>query len=122
MCKYLDKWETDFRLKKKKKKKSRIGQSRALCKVCNADFSAAHGGQHNVRQHENSLQHKCALEAYKHAHLMAAFITRNVTEADQVTNAEVKMAMLCAMCHVPGICQRKKILSRKNQSNATHHR
>ena len=29
------------------------------------------------------------------------FITRNVTEADQVTNAEVKMARLCAKNNVP---------------------
>ncbi|KAJ8290639.1 hypothetical protein GJAV_G00015650 [Gymnothorax javanicus] len=31
---------------------------------------------------------------------MTTFITRNVTEADQVTNAEVKMAMLCAKNNV----------------------
>ena len=48
-----------------------------------------------MRQHENSMKRKRALEAQKHAPSMATFITRNVTEADQVTSAEVKMAMLC---------------------------
>ncbi|KAJ7991274.1 hypothetical protein DPEC_G00295630 [Dallia pectoralis] len=32
---------------------------------------------------------------------MSAFVTRNATEADQVTRAEVKMAMLCAKNNIP---------------------
>lgn len=43
-----------------------------------------------------NLPHKRGLQAQKHAQAMSAFVTRNATEADQVTRAEVKMAMLCA--------------------------
>jgi len=41
-------------------------------------------------------QKKRGLEAQKHAQVMSAFVTRNATDADQVTRAEVKMPMLCA--------------------------
>lgn len=39
-------------------------------------------------------------EAQKHAQPMTAFVTTNISEADQVTKAEVKMSMLCAKNNV----------------------
>ncbi|KAF7200794.1 transcript variant X1 [Nothobranchius furzeri] len=83
-CKYLEKWD------------SRMGLSHAFFKICSCDFSVSHGGRNDVSHHEKSTKHKRWLEAQKHAQTMSAFVTRNTTEADQVMNAEVKMAMLCA--------------------------
>ena len=37
----------------------------------------------------------------KHAQAMSAFVMRNAKEADQVTSAEVKMAMRCAKNNIP---------------------
>ncbi|XP_054601663.1 uncharacterized protein [Nothobranchius furzeri] len=95
-CKYLEKWHSEFTFLKK----SRMGQSHAFCKICSCDFSVSHGGRNDVSQHEKSTKHKRWLEAQKHAQTMSAFVTRNTTEADQVINAEVKMAMLCAKNNV----------------------
>uniref|UniRef100_A0A1A8NSA0 Connexin 27.5 n=1 Tax=Nothobranchius rachovii TaxID=451742 RepID=A0A1A8NSA0_9TELE len=95
-CKYLEKWDSEFTFLKK----SRMGQSHAFCKICSCDFSVSHGGRNDVSQHEKSTKHKRWLEAQKHAQTMSAFVTRNTTEADQVINAEVKMAMLCAKNNV----------------------
>ncbi|XP_047226593.1 uncharacterized protein LOC124871367 [Girardinichthys multiradiatus] len=69
-------------------------------KICNCDFSVSHGGRNDISQHEKSTKHKRWLEAQKHAQAMSTFVTRNTTEADQVINAEVKMAMLCAKNNV----------------------
>ncbi len=96
-CKYRDQWDNGFIFLKK----SRVGDSHAFCKICNCDFSIAHGGRNDVCQHEKSAKHKRGLEAQKHAQAMSAFVTRNATEADQVTSAEVKMAMLCAKNNIP---------------------
>ncbi|RXN02294.1 AC9 transposase [Labeo rohita] len=96
-CKYHDQWDNEFIFLKK----SRVGDSHAFCKICNCDFSIAHGGRNDVCQHEKSAKHKRGLEAQKHAQAMSAFVTRNATEADQVTSAEVKMAMLCAKNNSP---------------------
>uniref|UniRef100_A0A8C6LN13 Uncharacterized LOC107389530 n=1 Tax=Nothobranchius furzeri TaxID=105023 RepID=A0A8C6LN13_NOTFU len=96
LCKYLEKWDSEFTFLKK----SRMGQSHAFCKICSCDFSVSHGGRNDVSQHEKSTKHKRWLEAQKHAQMMSAFVTRNTTEADQVINAEVKMAMLCAKNNV----------------------
>ncbi|XP_070408565.1 uncharacterized protein [Nothobranchius furzeri] len=95
-CKYLEKWDSEFTFLKK----SRMGHSHAFCKICSCDFSVSHGGRNDVSQHEKSTKHKRWLEAQKHAQTMSAFVTRNTTEADQVINAEVKMAMLCAKNNV----------------------
>ncbi|KAK2906674.1 hypothetical protein Q8A67_005659 [Cirrhinus molitorella] len=82
-CKYRDKWDKFIFLKK-----SRVGDSHVFCKICICDFSTAHGGRNDVCQHEKSAKHKRRLEAQKHAQAMSAFVTRNATEADQVTSAE----------------------------------
>ncbi|XP_013858856.1 uncharacterized protein LOC106514241 [Austrofundulus limnaeus] len=95
-CKYLEKWDSEFTFLKK----SRVGHNYTFCKICNCDFSVSHGGRNDVRQHEKSVKHKRGLEAQKHAQAMSPFVTRNATEADQVINAEVKMAMLCAKNNV----------------------
>lgn len=86
-CKYRDQWDSEFTFLKR----SRVGDSHAFCRICNCDAS----------QHEKSAKHKRGLEAQKHAQAMSAFVTRNATEADQVTSAEVKMAMLCAKNNIP---------------------
>ncbi|XP_077056086.1 uncharacterized protein LOC143707244 [Siphateles boraxobius] len=78
-----------------------MGDSHAFCKFCNCDFSISHGGRNDVCQHEKSAKHKRGQEGLKHAQAMSAFVTRNATEADQVTCAEVKMAMLCAKNNIP---------------------
>ncbi|KAA0722775.1 hypothetical protein E1301_Tti022107 [Triplophysa tibetana] len=96
-CKYRDQWGSEFNFLKR----SRVGDSHAFCKFCNCDFSISHGGRNDVGQHEKSAKHKRGLEAQKHAQAMSAFVTRNATEADQVTHAEVKMAMLCAKNNIP---------------------
>lgn len=91
-CKYLEIWDSKFTFLKR----SRVGNSQAFCKICNCDFSVSHGGRNDVSQHEKSTKHKRKLEAQKHTQAMSTFVTRNTTEADQVINAEFKMAMLCA--------------------------
>ncbi|XP_048853244.1 uncharacterized protein LOC125721411 [Brienomyrus brachyistius] len=96
-CKYRDQWDNKFI----SLKKSRVGDSHAFCKICNCDFSIAHGGRNDVCQHDKSAKQKRGLMAQKHAQAMSAFVTRNATEADQVTSAEVKMAMLCAKNNIP---------------------
>lgn len=78
-----------------------MGHSHVFCKRCNCDFSVTHRGRTDVSQHEKTAKHKHWVEAQKHAQTMSDFITRNVTEADQVTRAEVKMAMLRAKNNVP---------------------
>ncbi|XP_034536243.1 uncharacterized protein LOC117810492 [Notolabrus celidotus] len=95
-CKYLEKWDSEFTFLKR----SRMGHSHAFCKICNCDFSVSHGGRNDVSQHEKSTKHNRWLEAQKHSQAMSTFVTRNTTEADQVINAEVKMAMLCAKNNV----------------------
>ncbi|XP_033009965.1 uncharacterized protein LOC117049419 [Lacerta agilis] len=92
LCKYLEKWESEFSFVKK----SRVGHGHAFCTICSCDFSVYHRGRTDVTQHKKSAKHKRRLEAQKHAPTMSASVTRNTTEADQVLNAEVKMAMLCA--------------------------
>ncbi|XP_034965228.1 uncharacterized protein LOC118082233 isoform X2 [Zootoca vivipara] len=92
LCKYLEKWESEFSFVKK----SRVGDSNAFCTICSCDFSVSHGGRNDVAQHKQSAKHKRRLEAQKNAPTMSAFVNRNTTEADQVINAKVKMAMLCA--------------------------
>ncbi|KAL0978021.1 hypothetical protein UPYG_G00164880 [Umbra pygmaea] len=96
-CKYRDQWDSEFSFLKR----SRVGDSHAFCKFCICDFSISHGGRNDVCQHEKSAKHKRGLEAQKHAQAMSVFVTRNATEADQVTHAEVKMAMLCAKNNIP---------------------
>ena len=80
-------------------------QSYAFCRVCNCDFSVSHGGRSNVSQHEKSAKHKRQLEAQKHAQAMFAFVTSNTTEANQIKNAEVKMAMLGALFPQLSLCE-----------------
>ncbi|XP_077789067.1 uncharacterized protein LOC144328694 isoform X1 [Podarcis muralis] len=92
LCKYREKWEKEFSFLKK----SRVGHGHAFCTICSCNFSVSHGGRTDVTQHKKSAKHKRGLEAQKHAPAMSTFVTRNTTEADQVRNVEVKMAMLCA--------------------------
>lgn len=47
-----------------------------------------------------NLQSTSGPEPQKHAQPMTAFVTTNISEADQVTKAEVKMSMLCAKNNV----------------------
>ncbi len=53
-----------------------------------------------MSQHDKSAKHKRAQEAQKHAQPVTSFVTTNVSKADQVTKAEVKMSMLCAKNNV----------------------
>ncbi|KAJ7326640.1 hypothetical protein JRQ81_016399 [Phrynocephalus forsythii] len=93
LCKYLEKWDGEFTFLKS----SRMGRSHAFYKICNCDFTVSHGeGMRNVSQHEKSAKHKKRLKAQKHVQPMSSFVTRNTTEANQVLNAKVEMAMLCA--------------------------
>nr|XP_034963326.1 uncharacterized protein LOC118081165 isoform X1 [Zootoca vivipara] len=97
MCKYLERWDSEFSFLKK----SRMGHHYAFCTICSCDFSVSHGGRNDVTQHTKAAKHKRGVEAQKHAPTMSTFVTRNTEEADQVINAEVKMAMLCAKNNVP---------------------
>ncbi|XP_060125518.1 uncharacterized protein LOC118081198 [Zootoca vivipara] len=97
MCKYLEKWESEFSFLKK----SRVGHSYAFCTICSCEFSVSHGGRNDVTQHTKSAKHKRGVEAQKNAPTMSTCVTSNTEETDQVINAEVKMAMLCAKNNVP---------------------
>ncbi|XP_060125482.1 uncharacterized protein LOC118081165 isoform X3 [Zootoca vivipara] len=97
MCKYLERWDSEFSFLKK----SRLGHHYAFCTICSCDFSVSHGGRNDVTQHTKAAKHKRGVEAQKHAPTMSTCVTRNTEEADQVINAEVKMAMLCAKNNVP---------------------
>lgn len=55
-----------------------------------------HGGKHDVAKHANGSKHKIALEGQKKTQNMASFLIRGASEADQVSKAELKMAMLVA--------------------------
>lgn len=64
------------------------------------DFSVSHRGKSDVSQHDKSAKHKCAEEVQKHAKPSTAFVTTNVSLADQVTKPELKMSMLCTKINV----------------------
>lgn len=97
LCKYKNTWEEGCLYITK----SNVSQNHAFCKICRTDFSIGHGGKTDVSQHEKTNKHKRAQEAQKHASPMTAFVNRNVSEADKVIKAEVKMSMLCAKNNVP---------------------
>lgn len=56
-------------------------------------------GKTDVSQHGRSAKHKHTQVAQKHSP-PTVLITRNVSEAGQVTKAQLKMAMLCAKNNV----------------------
>nr|XP_034963510.1 uncharacterized protein LOC118081241 isoform X1 [Zootoca vivipara] len=102
MCKYLERWESEFSFLKK----SRVGHRYAFCTICCCDFSVSHGGRTAVTQHTKSAKHNHGVKAQKHAPTMSTFVTRNtkkagtVIKAGKVIKAEVTMAMLCAKNNV----------------------
>ena len=59
------------------------------------DFFVSHGKCH-VSQHDKSAKHSRTQKAPKPVLTMTAFIATNVSEADQVTKAELKMSAFCA--------------------------
>lgn len=75
-------------------------QSCTFCKICCTDFSVSHRGKTDVSQHDKSAKHKHTHEAQKPAPPMTALITRNVSEANQMTKAQRKMVRLCAKNNV----------------------
>lgn len=97
MCKYLAKWEPEFPFIKK----SFMGQTHAFCTLCNVNFSVTHGGKNDVLQHQDTTKHDKAKKAQQHAPSMSSFVVRTVTEADQVSKAELKMSMLIAKNNIP---------------------
>lgn len=63
-------------------------------------FSVSHGGKSDVSLHDKSAKHKHVQETQKHAQPVTSFVTTNVSEANQVAKAEMKMSMLCAKDNV----------------------
>ena len=103
------------------------------------NFSVTHGGKNDVLQHQDTTKHDKAKKAQQHAPSMSSFVVRTVTEADQVSKAELKMSMLIAknnipfsfsddlglglgLWHVSWLRHRKEILRREDQNNTASER
>lgn len=91
LCKYLSKWEEEFTFLKK----SRL-ENHAFCVICRSDFSVGHGGRTDVTQHKKTAKHSRFEQQMKHTTGITNYMAMSGGEADKVTSAEVKMAMLIA--------------------------
>ncbi|KAF0032222.1 hypothetical protein F2P81_014512 [Scophthalmus maximus] len=80
---------------------SHIDDLHAFCKVCRIDFNVAHGGKNDISQHIKTQRHHRAEEAHEGTQAISSFITKGQTEAENVMQAELKMAMLVAQKNVP---------------------
>ena len=75
---------------------SHINNLHAFCKVCRIDFNVAYGGENDITQHIKTQRHHRAEEAHKGTRAISSFIMKEQTEAENVKQAELKMAMLVA--------------------------
>ena len=85
-----DKWSTQYPFLKQLTR----GETYALCKTCNTDFSIGHGGDNDVKKHLKLKKHLESVKALKSSQKMTSFLSSESTSAldENVMKAELLFA------------------------------
>ena len=83
------------------------GEHFVRCKLCNKDFSCAHGGQNDCKKHVNSLYHKDMVSRSTNSRAVTDFFTKSSTQGQttslerQTMSAEVEMCYMISDLNLP---------------------
>ena len=61
----------------------------AFCSLCNVDFSTAHSGKYDIKQHALGANHKKSLGSTQFNKKVTSFFSHSDDSIDEVTKAEV---------------------------------
>lgn len=71
---------------------SKLGNTYAMCTVCNTDFSVAHGGANDCAKHVRGLRHKKHTDSSaQHMKIRKLFHPKEQEDVQQVINGDLFM-------------------------------
>lgn len=82
-------------------KKSSKSIHHAFCSSCNVDFSIAHSGKYDVKQHALGVNHKKSLGSTQFNKKVTSFFSQSNGSIDEVTKAEVIFANFLTEHNIP---------------------